>query len=181
MTAKFVLLKVGGALATLAFVVVFNFFLFRVVAGDPVASLFKGRNLTPTQREELRHQFGLDGTKLDQFWSYVQQTAQLTAAALHEARQATFGANLRKIGEELGDEFGGKWASAVPLIDEALTEDPSYVTSEQSYDEVKDRLRTLFYAADRKHELDPTPAEERRAWDRIKSAPGARSYTDLRG
>lgn len=77
MTSRFVLLKIGGALATLAFVVVFNFFLFRVVAGDPVASLFKGRNLTQTQRDELRHQFGLDGSKLDQFWSYVQQTAQL--------------------------------------------------------------------------------------------------------
>lgn len=77
MTSKFVLLKVGGALATLAFVVVFNFFLFRVVQGDPVASLFHGRNLTQTQRTELRHQFGLDGSKLDQFAAYVKQTGQL--------------------------------------------------------------------------------------------------------
>jgi peptide/nickel transport system permease protein len=77
MTSKFVLLKIGGALATLAFVLVFNFFLFRVVQGDPVASLFHGRNLTQHQREELRHQFGLDGTKLDQFVAYVKQTAQL--------------------------------------------------------------------------------------------------------
>ncbi|MFN8222367.1 MAG: ABC transporter permease [Gaiellales bacterium] len=77
MASRFVFLKVGGSLATLAFVLVFNFFLFRVVQGDPVASLFRGRNLTETQREELRHQFGLDGSKLDQFWAYVKQTAHL--------------------------------------------------------------------------------------------------------
>ena len=60
-----------------SFVVVFNFFLFRVVEGDPVANLFRGRNLTQEQREELRHQFGLDGSKLEQFGAYLKQTAQL--------------------------------------------------------------------------------------------------------
>jgi peptide/nickel transport system permease protein len=74
---RFVTLKVLGALATLAFVVVFNFFLFRVVEGDPVANLFRGRNLTEQQREELRQQFGLDGSKLDQFGAYLGQTLQL--------------------------------------------------------------------------------------------------------
>lgn len=77
MTLRFVTLKVLGALATLAFVVVFNFFLFRVVEGDPVANLFRGRNLTVEQRQELRQQFGLDGSKLEQFWAYVRQTGQL--------------------------------------------------------------------------------------------------------
>lgn len=71
------LLKIGGALATLVFVVVFNFFLFRVVAGDPVANLFRGRNLTQEQRVELRHQFGLDGSTAAQFTAYLKQTAQL--------------------------------------------------------------------------------------------------------
>ena len=77
MSFKFVTLKVLGALATLAFVVVFNFFLFRVVEGDPVANLFRGRNLTLEQRAELRHQFGLDGSTVEQFWAYVKQTGQL--------------------------------------------------------------------------------------------------------
>ena len=77
MSARFVLGKLAASLATLIFVVVFNFFLFRVVAGDPVATLFRGRNLSEGQREELRQQFGLDGSKLDQFWAYLQQTAQL--------------------------------------------------------------------------------------------------------
>jgi peptide/nickel transport system permease protein len=76
-SVRLVTLKVLGALATLAFVVVFNFFLFRVVEGDPVANLFRGRNLTEQQREELRAQFGLDGSKLEQFGAYVRQTLQL--------------------------------------------------------------------------------------------------------
>jgi peptide/nickel transport system permease protein len=74
---RFVTLKVLGALATLAFVIVFNFFLFRVVDSDPVANLFRGRNLTQEQRQELRQQFGLDGSKLEQFGAYVRQTLQL--------------------------------------------------------------------------------------------------------
>jgi peptide/nickel transport system permease protein len=69
--------KVLGSLATLAFVVAFNFFLFRIVEQDPVASLFRGRNLSDAQREELTRQFGLDGSKLEQFWSYIQQTLSL--------------------------------------------------------------------------------------------------------
>lgn len=77
MSTRFVVGKVLGAFATLAFVVVFNFFLFRVVEQDPVANLFRGRNLTVEQRQELRHQFGLDGSKLEQFGAYIKQTAQL--------------------------------------------------------------------------------------------------------
>jgi peptide/nickel transport system permease protein len=76
-SARFVTGKVLGSLATLAFVVCFNFFLFRVVEGDPVASLFRGRNLTVTQRDALTKQFGLDGSTGEQFARYLQQTAQL--------------------------------------------------------------------------------------------------------
>ena len=53
MSPRYVIGKLGGSLATLLFVVVFNFFLFRIVATDPVANLFRGRNLTEAQRDEL--------------------------------------------------------------------------------------------------------------------------------
>jgi peptide/nickel transport system permease protein len=76
-SARYVIGKLGGSLATLAFVVVFNFFLFRIVATDPVANLFRGRNLTDAQRDELIQEFGLGGSTLDQFWAYVKQTASL--------------------------------------------------------------------------------------------------------
>jgi peptide/nickel transport system permease protein len=74
---RIVIGKVLASLATLAFVVVFNFFLFRVVEGDPVANLYRGRNLTQEQKDELRRDFGLDGSQLEQFGRYVVQTAQL--------------------------------------------------------------------------------------------------------
>jgi peptide/nickel transport system permease protein len=76
-SARIVITKSLGSLATLAFVVVFNFFLFRVVEKDPVATLFRGRNLSDAQRDELVHEFGLDGSKLEQFWSYIKQTLGL--------------------------------------------------------------------------------------------------------
>lgn len=76
MRGRYVLGKVLGALATLAFVLVFNFFLFRVVSTDPVATLFRGRNLTDSQRDALTRQFGLDGSQFEQFLRYVEQTIQ---------------------------------------------------------------------------------------------------------
>jgi peptide/nickel transport system permease protein len=76
-TARFVSRKVVGALITLVFVICFNFFLFRVVETDPVASLFRGKELSQTQRAELTKEFGLDGSKAKQFWSYLKQTATL--------------------------------------------------------------------------------------------------------
>ncbi len=75
MRIRFVAERLLASFATLLFVIIFNFFLFRVVAGDPVANLFRGRNLTASQRDELRHQFGLDGSQLEQFWRYLVQTA----------------------------------------------------------------------------------------------------------
>jgi peptide/nickel transport system permease protein len=69
--------KVAGSLATLLFVVVFNFFLFRVIEGDPVANLFRGRNLSQQQRDTLTREFGLQGSTGEQFVRYLQQTARL--------------------------------------------------------------------------------------------------------
>ena len=87
MTFRFVVGKVFGAFGTLAFVVVFNFFLFRVVESDPVATLFRGRNLTDNQREELTRQFGLEGSKLEQFWHYLEQTVQLNFGRSYATNQ----------------------------------------------------------------------------------------------
>jgi len=73
MRPRFVVGKVLGALSTLAFVVVVNFFLFRVVNDDPVESMFRGRNLSIEQKDRLRQQFNLDGTRFEQFAAYVRE------------------------------------------------------------------------------------------------------------
>ena len=84
MTRRLVIRSVLGSLSTFAFVIVFNFFLFRIVEGDPVATLFRGRNLTDTQRAAMRHEFGLDGSKLSQFWHYLDQLAHLNLGRSYE-------------------------------------------------------------------------------------------------
>jgi peptide/nickel transport system permease protein len=76
MRPRFVIGKVLGALSTLVFVVVVNFFLFRVVNDDPVESMFRGRNLSAEQKDRLRQQFNLDGSKLQQFWAYIRELLQ---------------------------------------------------------------------------------------------------------
>jgi peptide/nickel transport system permease protein len=73
----FVIRKVLASLATLVFVLCFNFFLFRIVETDPVGTLFRGRNLTEGQRLELQRQFGLDGSMIEQFVRYLAEAAQL--------------------------------------------------------------------------------------------------------
>jgi peptide/nickel transport system permease protein len=48
------------ALITLAIVIIFNFFLFRILPGDPVKLLFRNPRLTKQAQETIRVQFGLD-------------------------------------------------------------------------------------------------------------------------
>ena len=76
MRLRFVVSRVLGALATLFFVLVVNFFLFRVISDDPVGKLFRGRNLTSEQIQAKREQFNLEGSQLQQFVAYVKQTLQ---------------------------------------------------------------------------------------------------------
>jgi peptide/nickel transport system permease protein len=66
---------VAGSLLTLAFVLVFNFFLFRIVQTDPIASMFRGRNVPPEVLDEMRADFGLDRPLGDQFVLFIRETA----------------------------------------------------------------------------------------------------------
>ena len=97
MTARFVTKKVAGAVLTVAFVLVFNFFLFRVVEADPVATLYRGRNLSSAQRAKLRHDFGVDKSLGDQFVKYLDQTAHFNLGFSYESR--------RPVKTEIADAF----------------------------------------------------------------------------
>ncbi len=50
--------KLLGGLLTLLFVVVFNFFLFRMLPGDPIGLFNRGRNQDPEQLKKLREALG---------------------------------------------------------------------------------------------------------------------------
>ncbi len=79
--------KVLGSALTLVFVLVFNFFLFRIVQKDPIASLFRGRNIPQETIENLRQAFGLDEPLLTQFFYYVRETVQGNLGISYQSRQ----------------------------------------------------------------------------------------------
>ena len=57
------------AFITLAFVVIFNFFLFRMLPGDPIGLYARGRNQDPEQLVELRR--ALNKPLFEQFLTYL--------------------------------------------------------------------------------------------------------------
>jgi peptide/nickel transport system permease protein len=77
-------------LLTLLFVVAFNFFLFRVVQSDPVATLFRGRNISDEVRAELEREFGLDKSTSEQFVLYLRETAQLNLGVSYQSQRAVW-------------------------------------------------------------------------------------------
>jgi peptide/nickel transport system permease protein len=74
---RYFTVKVLESLVTLAFVLVFNFFLFRVLPGDPVALLLRGgqADLSPQVIAQQRHELGLDKSLPAQFLTYLSNTA----------------------------------------------------------------------------------------------------------
>jgi peptide/nickel transport system permease protein len=74
-TRRYVLGKVAQAAVTLAFVVAFNFVLFRVMPGDPASLLLRGTSaLTPEVIADLERDLGLDQPLPRQFVTYVADT-----------------------------------------------------------------------------------------------------------
>ncbi|MFC6288590.1 ABC transporter permease [Nocardioides sp. GCM10027113] len=63
--------KVLGSLGSLAFMLVVNFFLFRILPGDPARTLGRGRLSTPEQLEEFNRTYGLDQSTGEQFWTFL--------------------------------------------------------------------------------------------------------------
>ena len=73
---RYVIKKVLQALATLVFILVFNFFLFRVMPSDPVKLLTKqkGIQLSQAAQQELIAELGLDKPLPAQFLTYAGNT-----------------------------------------------------------------------------------------------------------
>ncbi|WP_037261161.1 ABC transporter permease [Kibdelosporangium aridum] len=68
---RYLLTKVGGAVMSVLMVVVLGFFLFRVMPGDPVVTMTRGRPVSGAQLDKLRADFGFDKPLLVQFWDYL--------------------------------------------------------------------------------------------------------------
>lgn len=93
-SGKYLLRKVLHALATLAFVLAFNFVLFRAI-GDPVKLLTRSSvHLDPHEQELLREEFGIDDPLPKQFVNYL--------------------------GDSLRGEFGYSFISGRPVMDSVV-------------------------------------------------------------
>ena len=66
--------KVLGSIGALMFVLVINFFLFRVLPGDPVRTLARNRLVSQDQIDELTKTLGLEGSLGEQFITYLKNT-----------------------------------------------------------------------------------------------------------
>jgi peptide/nickel transport system permease protein len=73
---RYLLGKVLGALGSLLFVMVVNFFLFRVLPGDPARTLTRGRAVKKEQLDAITEEYGLDQPLPQQFLTYLKNTAQ---------------------------------------------------------------------------------------------------------
>jgi peptide/nickel transport system permease protein len=75
-TQRFIAGKILQAVLTLFFILTFNFFLFRILPGDPVAVLTKtqGVELSAEQQEELRDDLGLLDPLPKQYVGYLGDT-----------------------------------------------------------------------------------------------------------
>jgi peptide/nickel transport system permease protein len=63
--------KLLGALGSLMFMLVVNFFLFRVLPGDPARTLGRGRLSSPEQLAEFNRTYGLDEPLGQQFLTFL--------------------------------------------------------------------------------------------------------------
>lgn len=86
MSGRWLAGKVGAAVLTLVFVLVFNFFLFRAV-GDPTSQLARLPGATDEQIEQLREDYGLDKPLLGQFADYVGDTVTLDLGISQTTRE----------------------------------------------------------------------------------------------
>jgi peptide/nickel transport system permease protein len=95
---RYLALKAGGALISLALVVVLGFFMFRIMPGDPAINMTRGRQVSPDEVERLRKEMGLDQPLLVQFWRFVRDlfTGDLGTSYVYR----------RPVSELIGDYVG---------------------------------------------------------------------------
>ncbi len=99
----YLLRKIVFALITLTVVVTMNFFLFRVLPGDPIRSVI-GRNIriSPETQAALRTQFGLDKPIFpDQFFATLGQWARGNLGISWSLRQPVANVLIAKLGNTL--------------------------------------------------------------------------------
>lgn len=79
--------RVAGSAGTLAFIVVVNFFLFRVINPHPELTLARGRATTPAQIQAVIAKYGLNDPLPKQFLIYLKNIATLDFGTSYQYSQ----------------------------------------------------------------------------------------------
>lgn len=74
MNRKYILKKFINSLITIFFVLIINYFLFRVVPGNPISILVRNAHLTPVATKRIMAEYGLDQPWYLQFLVYLRNT-----------------------------------------------------------------------------------------------------------
>ncbi len=86
MSGRWLAGKVAAAVLTLLFVILFNFFLFRVM-GDPTTQLARLPRATPEEIQKLQAAYGLDKPLVGQFADYASDTARFDLGTSQRSRR----------------------------------------------------------------------------------------------
>jgi hypothetical protein len=144
-------------------------------------------DFTPEQRDVLQQAFENDPVATMSAIAHAagqvafQQSAQLSGQQNEAFRDSVFDANLSRATDEIAATVGYEaYNAALPKISELWGEDPNLIGPGQDYETIKNRLAGLFNSAAVGLDFkNPKEAEDKATWDRIKNAPGTKSYQDL--
>jgi peptide/nickel transport system permease protein len=89
MNARWLGGRVAAALVTLAFVIIFNFFLFRIL-GDPTTQLARLPQASTQEIEQLKSDYGLDKSLGGQFVDYVGDTLSFDLGTSQRTRESVW-------------------------------------------------------------------------------------------
>jgi ABC-type dipeptide/oligopeptide/nickel transport system permease component len=102
--ADYVLKRAFFALVTVFVALTLNFILFRAAPGDAASSLAKCRHCTKEFADALRAELGLDKSKLEQYWLYLQDLAHGNLGLSFVSRQPVW------------DELSGPLLNTLPML-----------------------------------------------------------------
>lgn len=89
MTGRWLATKTGAAVLTLVFVLIFNFFLFRML-GDPTTQLARLPGASDEEIAKLKEDYGLDKPITGQFVDYMGDTARLDLGVSQRTRESVW-------------------------------------------------------------------------------------------
>ncbi|HEX6207752.1 MAG TPA: ABC transporter permease [Actinomycetota bacterium] len=96
-TRRYLLGKVAQATLTVLFVLIFNFFLFRVIPGDPAQILARAKHLPKEAVVQLERDFGLHEPIPKQFALYVEDTVTGNLGISYKFRRPVAGVIAERI------------------------------------------------------------------------------------